>query len=891
MIALSELSKQFKGEKISVKILKPWWDVITDYLVIFLLMVSVLVGGMELTSGSFECLPAVDCPSTSPKNGTLLSGLTKQHNACTAFHSSRKTSGREAVTTVVTEVKNLNHVKYVNSECSKTDIHWFTSYLSLFLFAQASILLILDNFWLKFPSTASIIETFCVLVVECYNSPGTSFGLSKVLWNIPVCDNPTSERVTSNTQNFHEIETLLDEQQDDIPSPALTAPSNHEPSDDVDVVTAVAIKTLYEKIKLFKKHIKLSKRIWRVYLIQTTLQTLLTLVFIIINAVNMSNIQGTIKCNINKVSLPIEYEYFICSHNIVPVFKIALVLFLVVLGGALGVFTFILLWTIPKILKKNSYNFKNKLGDWITTEAVDLKTAEDDMGFLLQLLHAYNKLYVVRFAIFMSEENEKKLKAFILTKEWPITKLERHCEGQNGGKLSLNKLSGIPQTLFDLSRLHTLELTRCGLEEDDFQHFYKLLHLRKLSLVYCGLTKIPEKVLRVIHLEELILKNNSIKSIQDDICHLKSLTTVDISNNELEHIPGNIEALCNLLTLRLSNNPKLEVSAIKNVLACKRLRVLEMPPLTEAQEKELNDEEKKKFATINVQLTITGKGDHVIPYTPKSAPQISEVFQDNPESVYKMDSRPKGIALIINNISFQAHCRLITRDGSQTDVSKLKRLFGQIGFKIATYENCTASKAKKLLEDYAMNKTYEDCDSFVVVVMSHGNTKGIIFIDNEVVNTNKLVEIVDKSPIYKGKPKLFFIQACRGEQLQGHAVQRLPQPYTNDTCKSDASVGDDEPNEETLGIEHADVLLSFSTLPGYVSIRNTKCGSWYVNALVEVFANHAWEEDVLSLLTIVNYHVSRFVTSSGWRQIPAPQSTLRKKLFLLPRYSKFTSYV
>ena len=148
MIALSELSKQFEGEKIPVKILKPWWDVITDYLVIFLLMVSVLVGGMELTSGSFECLPAVDCPSTSPKNGTLLSGLTKQHNACTAFHSSRKTSGREAVTTVVTEAKNRHYVKYVNSECSVTGIHWLTSYFSLLLFAQASILLILDNFWL-----------------------------------------------------------------------------------------------------------------------------------------------------------------------------------------------------------------------------------------------------------------------------------------------------------------------------------------------------------------------------------------------------------------------------------------------------------------------------------------------------------------------------------------------------------------------------------------------------------------------------------------------------------------------------------------------------------------------------------------------------------------------
>ena len=453
-----------------------------------------------------------------------------------------------------------------------------------------------------------------MLVVKCYNAPGTSFGLSKVLWNIPADNSadmsPTSEGVTSSAQHSDEfeMEKLLDEQQDGIPSPSLTAPStDHESSHDVDVVTAVCIKTLYEKIKRFKECIKSSKRIRRVYLAQTALQCFLTLVFIIINAVNMPNVQRTIKCNINKVSLPMEYEYFICSHNIVPVFKIALVLFLVVLGGALGVFTFILLWTIHKSLfKKNSYNFKNKLGDWITTEAVDLKTAEDDLGFLLQLLHTYNKLYVVRFAIFMSEENEKKLKAFILTKEWPLTKLERHCkasEGHNGRKLRLDRLSGIPQTLFDLSGLHTLELTRCGpLKEDDFLHFHKLLHLRELSLVNCGLTKIPEEVLKITSLEVLILKHNSIKSIQDNICLLDNLITVDISNNELEDIHAKIAALCNLLTLRLSDNPKLKVSAIKNVLACKRLRVLEMPPLTEAQKGKLNDEENRKFATVNKQL-------------------------------------------------------------------------------------------------------------------------------------------------------------------------------------------------------------------------------------------------------------------------------------------------
>lgn len=175
MFAISKLSK-FESEKTTFKILKPWWDVITDYLVMFLLTVPIVIGGMELASGSFDCLPAVDCPT--PKNDTLLS------NVCTTFYSSQKATDGKGMT-VVTDINNhLQYANYVNSECSKSAVHWFLSYFSLFLLGQALILLVLDNFWLKIPTTASIIETFSALVMECDNSPGTNFALSQIYYQI-----------------------------------------------------------------------------------------------------------------------------------------------------------------------------------------------------------------------------------------------------------------------------------------------------------------------------------------------------------------------------------------------------------------------------------------------------------------------------------------------------------------------------------------------------------------------------------------------------------------------------------------------------------------------------------------------------------------------------------
>ncbi len=51
---------------------------------------------------------------------------------------------------------------------------------------------------------------------------------------------------------------------------------------------------------------------------------------------------------------------------------------------------------------------------------------------------------------------------------------------------------------------------------------------------------------------------------------------------------------------------------------------------------------------------------------------------------------------------------------------------------------------------------------------------------------------------------------------------------------------------------HADVLIAYATTPGYVSWRNSLKGSWFVQALCQVFAKHAKDEDLLSMLTRVS---------------------------------------
>ena len=67
------------------------------------------------------------------------------------------------------------------------------------------------------------------------------------------------------------------------------------------------------------------------------------------------------------------------------------------------------------------------------------------------------------------------------------------------------------------------------------------------------------------------------------------------------------------------------------------------------------------------------------------------------------------------------------------------------------------------------------------------------------------------------------------------------------------------------------MLVSYSTIPGHISIRHEEMGSWYVSAIVDVFSEFAADRDIHSLLTKVNRKVSKMTTGKwgawwvGWR--------------------------
>ncbi|XP_065917252.1 caspase-3-like [Dysidea avara] len=236
---------------------------------------------------------------------------------------------------------------------------------------------------------------------------------------------------------------------------------------------------------------------------------------------------------------------------------------------------------------------------------------------------------------------------------------------------------------------------------------------------------------------------------------------------------------------------------------------------------------------------------------------------------YPMCKHPHGIAFIVNNyeFSFTHHVEkaLPNREGSLVDENNLRITWECLGYKVQVLKNLKASELLQQLMQIALH-SHENYDSFVCCILSHGNVGGIYGTDGELVEFSEIFKLFQGKnycPSLVGKPKLFFIQACRGDaEDEGASEQQIDGP---DKIKN-------------VPIE-ADFLFGYASPPGYASFRSPKHGSWYISKLCEVLMDNAAQQDLLTMLTTVTDKVSEGCTTKGHKQCPAPDSRLRKQVW------------
>ncbi|NXA79187.1 CASP9 protein, partial [Thryothorus ludovicianus] len=236
---------------------------------------------------------------------------------------------------------------------------------------------------------------------------------------------------------------------------------------------------------------------------------------------------------------------------------------------------------------------------------------------------------------------------------------------------------------------------------------------------------------------------------------------------------------------------------------------------------------------------------------------------------YEMKADPCGHCLILNNVNFSRDSGLSTREGSDIDCEKLERRFKALHFTVLTRRDLKAQEmVLELLKLSRQDHSALDC--CVVVILSHGCQTshiqfpgGVYGTDGKPIPIEKIVNYFNGSncPSLRGKPKLFFIQACGGEQRdQGFLVDcdSPEEEAPGGSLESDAtpfqvlSDNVDEPDAIASLPTPSDILVSYSTFPGFVSWREKLSGSWYVEMLDSVLEQYAHSEDLLNMLVRVN---------------------------------------
>uniref|UniRef100_K7FHJ8 Caspase-8 n=1 Tax=Pelodiscus sinensis TaxID=13735 RepID=K7FHJ8_PELSI len=241
--------------------------------------------------------------------------------------------------------------------------------------------------------------------------------------------------------------------------------------------------------------------------------------------------------------------------------------------------------------------------------------------------------------------------------------------------------------------------------------------------------------------------------------------------------------------------------------------------------------------------------------------------------MYKMNSQPRGICLILNNHDFSKQMK--DRNGTNADAAALTKVFTKLHFEIKEHRDLTAADIRHITHMYR-NKDHRAHDCFVCCILSHGD-KGIVFgTDGQEIPIQELTTSFTGTncPSLAGKPKVFFIQACQGDTFQrGIHIE-------TDSTETDYSVEADARFQLECIPNEADFLLGMATMKDFVSYRSTTQGTWYIQSLCEHLEKSCPRgEDILSILTAVNQEVSRKNDRlNQGKQMPQPSFTLRKKL-------------
>ncbi|KAM5302413.1 caspase-2 isoform 4-T4 [Glossophaga mutica] len=234
-------------------------------------------------------------------------------------------------------------------------------------------------------------------------------------------------------------------------------------------------------------------------------------------------------------------------------------------------------------------------------------------------------------------------------------------------------------------------------------------------------------------------------------------------------------------------------------------------------------------------------------------PCTPEFYQAHSQLAYRLKSRPRGLALVLSNVHFTGEKDLEFRSGGDVDHSTLVALFKLLGYQVHVLLDQTAQEMQEKLQNFAQMPTHRVTDSCIVALLSHGVEGGIYGVDGKVLQLQEVFRLFDNAncPSLQNKPKMFFIQACRGDETDRGVDQQDGKSHAQAPGCEESDAGQQELLKMRLPTR-SDMICGYACLRGTAAMRNTKRGSWYIEALAQVFSERACDTHVADMLVKVN---------------------------------------
>ena len=227
------------------------------------------------------------------------------------------------------------------------------------------------------------------------------------------------------------------------------------------------------------------------------------------------------------------------------------------------------------------------------------------------------------------------------------------------------------------------------------------------------------------------------------------------------------------------------------------------------------------------------------------------------ETNYNMNHKERGIALVINMQNYddpnpeERKPKPEERKWSERDVESLEKTLDYLEFKVIPCLDSTKSQIEKVLQEQA-ERDHSESDCFLCVVMSHGIKDKIVTRDNLEMSFEEIMAPIKLCKTLENKPKLFFFQACRGDNEM--EIPRLSRSDSGESSSDeqatfDYNTGDntsdsDESNtkKKTSIYAESDLLVYNATLPRHYAYGTVTNGTYFIQSVCDVFLKEAYKE-------------------------------------------------